>query len=694
MATRKQSINTKLLVPILICFLIFGLSLVWAINFFSVRTSTDAFRRELAQKDGLIGEFLAAAGRALEDKALWFAAHAARSGLAIPGEQTESLLKALELDGLALTGPEGDILFQSGGEMIAAPYLRTIASYTEDLHATARIYSLGKGMAIIAAAPVFQGGALAGYAVLEYSLQSPRFLKAIKELTNCEVDVYQGTARRASTAGMAAGADAVSGASTFNADASSAVNIIADTVLGLGQPYEGEYQSRGERFYAIHIPLRDSSGSRIGILSMGLPVSSVYRMVRVLDGVVIPLFTGGTLLLFIILIILTRFVVIQPLNVTAAAADNLASREADFTYQIPIERNDEIGLIIGNINTFISTLRSLILQIKEAQSSLQTIGQNLAGQSEESVKANSEIMAVALDIKNQTENQNLSLNRTNTVLGETAVELGKLNALIQNQSAAITQSSGSIEGMTRTIDGVTESVGQMKNQFRALVEVSDSGKQKQDAMDQKIKQILTQSETLIGANTVIAKIASQTNLLAMNAAIEAAHAGAAGAGFSVVADEIRSLAENAQLQSTEIKKELSAITESIHDTVKSSAESREAFNLVTGQINATDDFILAIDRAMDEQRAVSSRLLEVLQAMTASSAEVKSTSADLTAQMDQVKAEMDGLTDIVTAIQKSIIGMGENAREVNRAAENVRGLARDTHENIQIMERTIGSFKV
>ena len=128
--------------------------------------------------------------------------------------------------------------------------------------------------------------------------------------------------------------------------------------------------------------------------------------------------------------------------------------------------------------------------------------------------------------------------------------------------------------------------------------------------------------------------------------------------------------------------------------MKSSAESREAFNLVTGQISATDDFIAAIDRAMDEQRAVSGQLLEVLQAMTAASLEVKSTSADLTAQMDQVKAEMDGLTDIVTAIQKSIIGMGENAREVNLAAENVRGLARDTHENIQIMERTIGSFKV
>jgi methyl-accepting chemotaxis protein len=414
----------------------------------------------------------------------------------------------------------------------------------------------------------------------------------------------------------------------------------------------------------------------------------------VLNRAIIPLLIGGIILLFTVFVLLFRSIVISPLAITAEAANNLASREADFTYQIPIARHDEIGLIINNINTFIASLRALIIQLKEAQSSLQSIGQNLDSHSEESVKANSKIISMALDIREQTEHQTLSLTRTNEVLNNAAQGIVDLNTLIQNQGASIAQSSSSIEDMIGTINSVTQNIVIMKGQFSELVSVAGSGQQKQETVDAKIRQILTQSERLTGANTMIAKIASQTNLLAMNAAIEAAHAGSAGAGFSVVADEIRALAENAREQSGSIKTELSAITQSIYDTVASSAESQEAFKLVAEQINATDGFILEIDKAMDAQRNASSQIMEVLAAMNAAAAEVQSTSINLTAHMEQVKAEMDQLTGIVTTIRQSILGMGDHAQEVNRAAESVLDLAKNTHENIQIMEKTIGSFKV
>jgi methyl-accepting chemotaxis protein len=303
-------------------------------------------------------------------------------------------------------------------------------------------------------------------------------------------------------------------------------------------------------------------------------------------------------------------------------------------------------------------------------------------------------MDAAADIKGRTDSQSQSLERTNTVLHNTAEALDGLNELIAEQNRSITASAASVEEMADTINAVRTAVHEMKEQFGALVSVADTGKKRQEAVDRQVRAILAQSETLVGANHVIAQIAATTNLLAMNAAIEAAHAGEAGRGFAVVAEEIRGLAENARSQSDSIKTELSGIAKSVQDTVQISAKSREAFGLVSQQISATDAVITRIDGAMDAQRGASARIREALDAINAAAGRVQSTSTDMTSHMDGVRREMNELTGIVQAIERGIIGMGDGAREVNKAAETVLELAKGTHRNIQIMEGTIGSFKV
>ncbi|MDR1626300.1 MAG: methyl-accepting chemotaxis protein, partial [Spirochaetia bacterium] len=407
---------------------------------------------------------------------------------------------------------------------------------------------------------------------------------------------------------------------------------------------------------------------------------------------------GGITALLVVFILLLRFVVIAPLKNTASTAaavsENLSSREADFTYQMPVARRDEIGVIRRSINGFIASLRTLVGRLKDAQSSLHDIGENLTSQSEESAKANARIMDAAAAIQGQTEDQGKSLERTTSVLQNASEGLGGLNALILDQNKAITASSASVEEMGGAIGAVSVAMQGMKEQFGSLVSVADEGKKRQEDVDRQIQGILSKSEALAGANLAIAQIAAKTNLLAMNAAIEAAHAGDAGRGFAVVADEIRRLAESSRAQSNSIKTELLDISKAVQDTAAISAKSQEAFRLVSEQISATDAFIARIDTAMDAQRKAAAQIQEALDAINAAASRVQATSADMTTHMEGVKGEMDGLTDIVRAIQQGIVGMGESAREVSRAAETVLDLAKDTHRNIQIMEDTIGSFKV
>jgi methyl-accepting chemotaxis protein len=708
MKARIYSIGIKLLVPIFICFVLFGIVLMFTINILTSSTSADSFRDDINRKDNLVHQLIEEQTALLEKKARWFAAFAGDEGIiakldggADPSTfqaRFDALAGALDVDGLALADRDGYLLINSGGSE-GARYVRTIVSYTDDKDCITRMYSLDNSLELISAVPVIENGKLEGYGFIEYSIQSQKFADELQKLTQCEIDLYQGPLHRNSSTGISpVSSGRKEWITTFTGSLSSDHDMMIDTVLGLGETYRGNYTAGGVEYYGIHFPLKDFSDSRVGIVSMSLPMTSVQETVALINRVVVPLMFGGIAVLLVVFFLLLRFIVIGPLkstaSVTASVSENLSSKEADFTCQIPVKHRDEIGVITRSINGFIASLRGLMSQLKDAQNSLQQIGKNLGNQSEESVKANTRIMDAAIAIRGQTEGQARSLERTNEVLRDTAGALEGLNALIADQNQAIAASSTSVEEMAKTINAVQTAIQEMKNQFNSLVTVTDSGKEQTEAVDRHIRAILSQSESLIRANRVIAQIASRTNLLAMNASIEAAHAGAAGLGFAVVAEEIRGLAENARTQSQAIKQELTGIAQSVEDTVHISARSQDVFRMVSEQISATDSFIQRIDTAMEAQMGASGDIQKALELINTASSRVQTTSTDMTGHMEDVKKEMNELTGIVQAIQQGILGMGDSAREVNKAAEAVLDLAKDTHRNIQIMEGTIGSFKV
>ena len=143
----------------------------------------------------------------------------------------------------------------------------------------------------------------------------------------------------------------------------------------------------------------------------------------------------------------------------------------------------------------------------------------------------------------------------------------------------------------------------MAASFDDLSANAQTGFSKQQDVNDRIKQIENQSEMLHEANLAISSIAEQTNLLAMNAAIEAAHAGEAGKGFSVVADEIRKLSETSSAQSKTIGEQLNSIQESITEVVSASTEASDAFSAVSNKIKETDQIVMQIKAAMEEQNS-------------------------------------------------------------------------------------------
>ena len=234
----------------------------------------------------------------------------------------------------------------------------------------------------------------------------------------------------------------------------------------------------------------------------------------------------------------------------------------------------------------------------------------------------------------------------------------------------------------------------MSSSFSDLERLIKEGAENVKACSDVIKQVEEKSLVLADANNTIKSISSQTNLLAMNAAIEAAHAGEAGKGFAVVADEIRKLAENSGKQSKAIKQELTQITKVIGDVVNNSALQVHGFENIMQKVSSTDVLVDQINMAMKEQHTASEQVLISLRNIKDSSLKVQETSKQMAQGVEAVGSATQNLSHIADTVSGSMEEMQSGAKEINSSAQDVSNMANTTRESISTMSEIISKFKL
>jgi methyl-accepting chemotaxis protein len=353
-----------------------------------------------------------------------------------------------------------------------------------------------------------------------------------------------------------------------------------------------------------------------------------------------------------------------------------------------------MGEISQSFGNTLGKMRYLITTIKDQSSSLQGIGGELAENMARTAQAIDAITVHIMKMTEQTGMQAAGVTQNSNSVGEIMNIVNNLDEQIIIQSEYVAKSSQAIESMLQNIRLVSETLLKNTNNIAVLTSSSEVGRRDLQKVSDELEQIAKESEGIVAINSVMETIASQTNLLSMNAAIEAAHAGESGKGFAVVAGEIRKLAESSGQQSKTTADMLKKIKSSIDAIVKSMAVVFDRFESIEQEIKTVSHQEESINSMMKDQEKSSQDVLYAVRELNKTTDMVKQGSGNMTAKSKDVISESNNLVKITAEITDGMHEMAAGAEDMNKTVLRVNEISGKNKQSIETLSLEITKFKV
>lgn len=378
----------------------------------------------------------------------------------------------------------------------------------------------------------------------------------------------------------------------------------------------------------------------------------------------------------------------KPIEILLPFATKVAA--GDLSENAEIKGKNEIGRIGRSVLELVEGLNRLLGGAKGKVALLAREGDLLAANVSETSSAVNEIDASLASTRRQLDEQTRAVGETAGAVEQLARAIDSLSDRTGEQNELLAQASAAVEEMIANINSVSANSEKAQGSMTELLGMSKEGKARLDEVSAAVAQIMGYSDSLQAAAKAVSDIAAKTNLLAMNAAIEAAHAGEAGAGFAVVADEIRGLAERAAGQAKQIAKDLGSVKASIGGVGDKAGVAVRSFTEILGQAGRVANIVLEVKSSMEEQRQGGSQILESLRSLNDISRVVDEGAGEMKAGNETVLGQVEKLRDANRLVNDNTAEIAKGANDINKAVHAILDLAA---ENKRLVEELRGEME-